>query len=215
MVDVGLHGAPGQGGVGVGGQGALTATRILGEAALSAGHEVVVGQLHGGGAACGDDDDPTGPGPGDNDFEWTGQVAEGLAIEIKGVSGSIDASWTSGGDVEVYALKEGTDDDPSTVTIEVLQHAGGVTICAMYPDAAGQPPVAGAIGAVGLLPRHVLDLAEPLGVVRHAAGVLPAPGQMDVLVRIELVLEELAATVVSAHDSQVDLSHALQGTEHD
>ncbi len=33
--------------VGVGGQGVLTATRLLGQAALTAGHEARVGQLHG------------------------------------------------------------------------------------------------------------------------------------------------------------------------
>jgi hypothetical protein len=109
-------------------------------------------------AACGDDDDPTGPGPGDADFEWSGQVAQGLAIEIKGVSGSITASLATGDQVEVYALKEGDQDDPATVTIEVLEHAGGVTICAMYPNAAGRPPNVCAPGLDGLLSNNDNDV---------------------------------------------------------
>jgi hypothetical protein len=121
-------------------------------------------------AACGDDDDPTGPGPGDNDFEWTGQVAQGLAIEIKGVSGGITASLASGSEVEVYALKEGRQDDPSTVTIDVVQHDGGVTICSMYPDAAGQPPNVCAPGTDGHLSNNENDVVVTYS-VRVPAGV--------------------------------------------
>lgn len=90
--------------------------------------------------ACGDDDDPTGPGPGNSDFEWSGEIAPGLAIEIKGISGGIIATGTSGDDTEVFANKSGDQSDPATVTIEVVQHDGGVTICAVYPDVVGQPP---------------------------------------------------------------------------
>ena len=35
----------------------------------------------------------------------------------------------------VTAVKKGKDDDPANVRIEVVEHAGGVTICAVYPDA--------------------------------------------------------------------------------
>ncbi|MBT8478689.1 MAG: DUF4097 domain-containing protein [Gemmatimonadetes bacterium] len=121
-------------------------------------------------AACGDDDDPTGPGPGDADFEWSGDVAQALAIEIKGISGSITASLAAGDQVEVFALKEGDQDDPSTVTIEVLQHAGGVTICSMYPDAAGQPPNVCAPGLDGQLSNNENDVEVTFS-VRVPAGV--------------------------------------------
>ena len=127
---------------------------------------VLVGAL----VACGDDDDPTGPGPGDSDFEWTGQVAQGLAIEIKGISGGITASLTSGDEVEVYALKEGNGDDPADVTIEVLEHAGGVTICSMYPDAAGQPPNVCAPGLNGYLSNNENEVEVTFS-VRVPAGV--------------------------------------------
>jgi hypothetical protein len=82
---------------------------------------------------------PNGNGS-DDEFDWSGTIAQGDQIEIKGVQGSITASGTSGGQVEVHARKSGTQDDPAEVTIEVVQHAGGVTICAIYPDVPGQDP---------------------------------------------------------------------------
>lgn len=119
--------------------------------------------------ACGDDD-PAGPGPGDSDFEWTGQVAQGLVVEIKGISGGITASLAPGSEVEVYAALDGIRDDPSTVSIEVVQHAGGVTICSVYPDAAGQPPNVCAPGTDGHLGNNENDVVVTYS-VRVPAGV--------------------------------------------
>ena len=67
------------------------------------------------------------------DFHWAGKVAAGAAIEIKGVNGAIVA--TGGGtEVEVTATKKGRKSDPALVKIDVVEHAGGVTICAVYPS---------------------------------------------------------------------------------
>jgi hypothetical protein len=71
-------------------------------------------------------------------WEWQGAVDRGDAIEIKGINGAIKATGTSGGQVTVSAVKKGKDDDPADVRIEVVEHAGGVTICAVYPDAGGK-----------------------------------------------------------------------------
>ena len=68
------------------------------------------------------------------DFHWSGKVAAGAAIEIKGVNGGIDATGAPGGDVEVTATKKARKSDPAEVKIEVVEHAGGVTICAVYPS---------------------------------------------------------------------------------
>lgn len=68
------------------------------------------------------------------DFHWSGKVAAGQAIEIKGVNGGIKAVGTAGGDVEVSAVKKGRKSDPGEVKVEVVEHAGGVTICAVYPS---------------------------------------------------------------------------------
>jgi hypothetical protein len=67
------------------------------------------------------------------DFHWQGKVAAGAAVEIKGTNGGIVA--TGGGtEVEVTATKKGRKSDPAGVKIEVVEHAGGVTICAVYPS---------------------------------------------------------------------------------
>lgn len=75
-----------------------------------------------------------------NDFEWRGKIAAGKAIEIKGINGGIVAEATTGTEVEVTARKNGKRSDPEDVSIEVIQHADGVTICAVYPTPYGERP---------------------------------------------------------------------------
>lgn len=72
-------------------------------------------------------------------FQWSGRIASGRAIEIKGVNGAINAVAASGDEARVSATKRGRRSDPSDVRIEVVEHAGGVTICAVYPTRAGRP----------------------------------------------------------------------------
>src|SRR5690606_15669080 len=55
-------------------------------------------------------------------------------VEIRGVNGDVDVTLASGAEVEVTAVKRGRDDDPAEVKVETVEHAGGVTICAVYPD---------------------------------------------------------------------------------
>lgn len=66
-------------------------------------------------------------------FEWRGTVPGGGALEIKGVNGAIFAEGTAGSDVVVTARARGRTSDPSTVRIERVDHAGGITFCAVYP----------------------------------------------------------------------------------
>jgi len=70
-----------------------------------------------------------------DEFNWHRTLAAGKTIEIVGVNGSIDASGTSGSEVEVTAVKRGRRDDPASVQIDVIEHGDGVTICAVYPSA--------------------------------------------------------------------------------
>jgi hypothetical protein len=100
--------------------------------------------------AC--DNDPIGPAS--DSFEWSGQIAPGDRLEIKGIIGSVLASRALGGVARVTATKEGRDDPPATVRIEVVSHADGVTICAMYPDVPGQPPNQCLPGLEGNLSNH-------------------------------------------------------------
>ena len=87
--------------------------------------------------------------PEDPDFTWSAVIDQGDAIEIKGVNGSINLNTGSGSAVAVSAVKRGQQSNPAEVDIEVVTHAGGVTICAVYPDTPGQPPNECAPGAQG------------------------------------------------------------------
>lgn len=69
----------------------------------------------------------------DDRFQWAGRLAAGKALEIRGINGTITATAASGDRAEVTAVKSGDDDDPRDVRIEVVEHDGGVTICAVYP----------------------------------------------------------------------------------
>jgi hypothetical protein len=77
---------------------------------------------------------------GAQDFQWHGLVPQGRAIEIKGVNGDLRAEPSGSNEVEVVAVKRGHRDSPDSVRIDVVPHAGGVTICAVYPSRDGQKP---------------------------------------------------------------------------
>lgn len=67
------------------------------------------------------------------DFSWHKVMAPGTTLEIKGINGEIEAVAASGNEAEVTATKQARRSDPDDVTIRVLEHDGGVTICAVYP----------------------------------------------------------------------------------
>jgi hypothetical protein len=71
--------------------------------------------------------------PGAGEFHWQGTLSPGKTIEIKGVNGAIDARAAGGDQVEVVARKHGRRSNPDEVEIKVVEHAAGVTICAVYP----------------------------------------------------------------------------------
>jgi hypothetical protein len=68
------------------------------------------------------------------DFQWRGSVRQGGTIEVKGVNGAVTAVASTGPDVEVTAERHARRNNPEEVRLEVLEHAGGVTICAVYPS---------------------------------------------------------------------------------
>ena len=72
------------------------------------------------------------------DFTWRGAVSSGEFIEIKGVNGDVIAERATGQDVEVRAEKSARRSDPGDVRIEVVEHSGGVTLCAVYPSSRGR-----------------------------------------------------------------------------
>jgi len=76
---------------------------------------------------------------GSDSFRWRGQVPAGKLVEIRGINGSIRAEPASGQEVEVVAYKSGQVYESAGVEVRVVEHNGGVTICAMYPPVDGQP----------------------------------------------------------------------------
>ncbi|HEX8096429.1 MAG TPA: DUF4097 family beta strand repeat-containing protein [Pyrinomonadaceae bacterium] len=74
------------------------------------------------------------PSSEQNNFQWRGRIAPGRAIEVKGINGPVRAEASQGGEVEVVAVKTARNSDPASVRLQVVEHPGGVTICAVYPD---------------------------------------------------------------------------------
>jgi hypothetical protein len=72
-----------------------------------------------------------------DEFRWNGSIAEGATIEIRGINGDIVAEPATGRDVEVVAVKKARGSDLNSVQMKVVQHPGGVTICALYPTEDG------------------------------------------------------------------------------
>jgi hypothetical protein len=75
-----------------------------------------------------------------DEFRWSGTVAPGAAIEVQGINGSIVAEPSTGSEVQVVALKSSRRSDVNSVKMKVVEHAGGVTICALYPNEEGDYP---------------------------------------------------------------------------
>jgi len=122
----------------VGGTGRLGRHRSRGLAAVRAG--VLALAVSGAAAGC-----ATAQAAGDragrssaSDYVWRGTVPAGGMLEIKGVNGNIVAQGAPGSEVVVTATLRGRRSDPSQVTIERIEHAGGVTFCAVYPTPAGE-----------------------------------------------------------------------------
>ena len=72
-------------------------------------------------------------------FEWSGPIGNGQWIEIKGINGALTAMPAAGDSVQVTAVRSGVRSDPNEVDIVVVEHADGVTICAVYPSSGSEP----------------------------------------------------------------------------
>jgi DUF4097 and DUF4098 domain-containing protein YvlB len=111
------------------------------------------------------------PAAAQDTWSWKKAVPAGRSIEIKGINGDVTATAASGNEVEVVARKSGNRSDPSSVRIEVVEHAGGVTICAVYPHRAGDRPNECLPGAQGRSSSHNNDVEVDFE-VRVPRGVL-------------------------------------------
>src|SRR5881409_894991 len=73
------------------------------------------------------------PARAQGEFHWSGRLASGKRLEIKGVNGDIHAAGVTTGDVDVTARKHARRSDPESVEIKVVATDDAVTICAVYP----------------------------------------------------------------------------------
>ena len=73
------------------------------------------------------------PAANAQDFNRSFNVAAGRTVEVKGVNGDVTVAYTTGSQVRVSAEKTSKKSDVDDVKIEVIEHANGVTICAVYP----------------------------------------------------------------------------------
>ena len=109
--------------------------------------------------------------PQSNEFRWRKALAAGRVVEIKGVNGNVRAEAApAGGEVEVVATKTGRREDPATVRVEAVEHADGVTICAVYPSRDAAKPNVCAPGEGGRMNVQNNDVKVDF-VVRVPAGV--------------------------------------------
>jgi len=67
------------------------------------------------------------------EFNWSGVIQPGKAVEIKGISGNVRAEFTPASQVQVTAAKHARRSDVNSVRVQVVQEDGNVTICAVYP----------------------------------------------------------------------------------
>jgi hypothetical protein len=74
------------------------------------------------------------------EFFWSGRVAPGRAVEVRSINGAIRAERANGTEVEITAVKTARRSDPSEVTVEIVEHADGLLVCAVYPTPTGSRP---------------------------------------------------------------------------
>jgi hypothetical protein len=83
------------------------------------------------------------------DWSWRGRVNADQWMEVKGVNGTVRAVAHSGSEIEVEVTKSARRSDPDEVKLEVVTHADGVTICAVYPAPRNREPNECAPGSRG------------------------------------------------------------------
>ncbi|HEX3558390.1 MAG TPA: DUF4097 family beta strand repeat-containing protein [Pyrinomonadaceae bacterium] len=136
--------------------------------------------------------------PEQGEFRWHGPVAAGRVVEIKGVNGSIEATPSSGGEVEVVAVKRARRSNPDDVRIEVVQHGEGVTICAVYPNVEGQRANTCAPGNEGHMSTRDNDTSVEF-TVRVPAGVRFTGRTVNGKVEADNMSADVEATTVNGN----------------
>jgi len=137
-------------------------------------------------------------------YRWSGRVAQGQSIEIKGVNGEIEFLPASGPDVEVSAVKRGRRSDPAEVDIQMIEHGDGVTICAVYPTPEGREPNECRPGSQGRMNTRRNDVRVSFS-VRVPAGVRAVGRTVNGEVRVGALDSEVTVRTVNG---SVDIERA-------
>jgi beta-lactamase regulating signal transducer with metallopeptidase domain len=103
-------------------------------------------------------------------FAWAEVMPQGSMIEIQGLNGNIRADGSESDTVEVRATRHGRAPTPD-IHFAVVRHAGGVTICAVYPSPAGAAPNQCIPGAAGMNNSRANDARVEFA-IRVPRGVL-------------------------------------------
>ena len=74
-----------------------------------------------------------------DDWSWKQGLPAGSTLEIRNVNGGIEAGAASGTEVEIVGRKKANHSNPDELNIQVVKHAKGVTVCAVYPAPEGEP----------------------------------------------------------------------------
>lgn len=131
-----------------------------------------------------------------SDFSWHGQLTPGQSIEIKGVNGSIHAEKASGTEVTVEAIKFARHSAVRSVTVQVVPHADGVTICAVYPSTDWGRPNECAPGSGGRMNTNNNDVRVEF-TVRVPAGVRFIGRSVNGEVEADSLASDVAAHTVN------------------
>lgn len=129
-------------------------------------------------------------------WTWRKAVAPGRAVEIKGINGDVVATAATGNQVEVVAKKSARRSDVDDVKIEVVEHAHGVTICAVYPTPRGKRPNECQPGNAGRSSNENNDVEVDFE-VRVPRGVLFAGRTVNGSVRAIDMTADVKATTVN------------------
>ena len=143
-------------------------------------------------------------------FDWSAALAEGKTIEIAGVNGEVDASLSSDGRVHVHATRTGRRSDPASVRIEVVEHANGVTICAVYPTPRGSRNQNRCQEGGGQMSVNDNDVEVDF-TVRVPAGVRFAGSTVNGAVEVSGLRSDVEASTVNG-DVRVETSGMAQAS---
>ncbi|MBA4160286.1 MAG: DUF4097 family beta strand repeat protein [Gemmatimonadetes bacterium] len=140
------------------------------------------------------------PAAQSGDFRWSGTVAEGNTVEIRGVNGSVRALASEDGLIHVEATRRAGRSDAESVRIEVVEHDEGVTICAVYPsppDAARANECRPGGGSINVRDNDV----EVDFLVRVPAGVRFAGNTVNGNIEVERLRSDVRAATVNGRVS--------------